>query len=922
MQHTFKILFTGTFKPGIPPEKVRERLLKVFKGKHEIVERFFTQQPLVIKKGLDYTSAVRYKDLFEYTGAVCRVIEDRGIRQGAQGKKTVPQQQAQTFPTASSRAEADRLNHGAILNDQGTQKKQPASDRATENTVNQPGAKQTAQLTGAKPLLKGSKLQNTLAAVLILLLVLSVGVRIWAISRERGIFPPDNISSNGSTVAIHYNSTIFFLTPEGQLLKRVGLAHLGLNRKPADIQLLRNGDLIIGSVDTGEIMRCEGSDLICRNIGPAGEYRINNNFKFLADEERNLIFIADTNNNELLFQDLEGSAISGVEAESHIHYPNDMTLDRNGRLWLSNTFHSTVLSFTFQGDRLAETDDKIKLRPKIPGLEQMEKKMENKPPEGLGDIKELLENVQEIAEEQKKLGDDLVHTSPLALSWDAKGNLWVIASNPTITTAGLRVFSPEGTQIMRIPFGKDSIPVDIDREGENMLVADSGLFHVLSVNTESGAVEEFGDDVFQNELAQVRGELNRYREIIKWAGKGIWLLALATIILVLLIVIRNHNARSRIVHDDRRRALQRAPLPARSLPASNGMQPAGIMKQYRIAFTGTGSEYFRIWIVNTFLTIVTLGIYAAWAKVRTRQYFYKNTRLDGHSFDYTADPMAIFKGYVIVGGGILIYNLSEAFNPVVGLIAFGLFALIIPFLIYKSIRFFARNSAYRNIRHRFMGTLGDSYRAYLFYPLLIPFTLGLIIPYWAFVRKKYFFNNLAFGTTNNTFRGDHGPFYKIYIIMGLATVGFVILSTIFMSFITAGIAVASSADSGAISGSVIFMLLSTYGMFLIVFTFTQQYLYAWELNYCLGHSELGGLTFESSLNGVKLFWIRISNIFAIVFSLGFLIPWAKVRRTRYIMDSISIIAGDDLNHFTSAIEPDESAYGDAATDFFDFDIGL
>lgn len=38
-------------------------------------------------------------------------------------------------------------------------------------------------------------------------------------------------------------------------------------------------------------------------------------------------------------------------------------------------------------------------------------------------------------------------------------------------------------------------------------------------------------------------------------------------------------------------------------------------------FTGTGSEYFRIWIVNWLLTLLTLGIYSAWAKVRRIQFF-------------------------------------------------------------------------------------------------------------------------------------------------------------------------------------------------------------------------------------------------------------------------------------------------------------
>ncbi|MBC8010186.1 MAG: DUF898 family protein, partial [Burkholderiales bacterium] len=32
-----------------------------------------------------------------------------------------------------------------------------------------------------------------------------------------------------------------------------------------------------------------------------------------------------------------------------------------------------------------------------------------------------------------------------------------------------------------------------------------------------------------------------------------------------------------------------------------------------LKFTGAAGEYFRIWIVNIVLTIVTFGIYAAWA---------------------------------------------------------------------------------------------------------------------------------------------------------------------------------------------------------------------------------------------------------------------------------------------------------------------
>ena len=43
-------------------------------------------------------------------------------------------------------------------------------------------------------------------------------------------------------------------------------------------------------------------------------------------------------------------------------------------------------------------------------------------------------------------------------------------------------------------------------------------------------------------------------------------------------------------------------------------QPAGQAGGFhRIVFTGKASEYFGIWIVNVLLTILTLGIYSAWA---------------------------------------------------------------------------------------------------------------------------------------------------------------------------------------------------------------------------------------------------------------------------------------------------------------------
>ena len=136
------------------------------------------------------------------------------------------------------------------------------------------------------------------------------------------------------------------------------------------------------------------------------------------------------------------------------------------------------------------------------------------------------------------------------------------------------------------------------------------------------------------------------------------------------------------------------------------------MRREQFTFTGTTREYFGIWIVNVLLTIVTLGVYSAWAKVRRQRYFYGNTWLAGASFDYPAKPVRILIGRLIVLGVLVAYNLALQFQPIVG----GLIALALifaaPWFIMRGLRFSARVTSYRNIRFDFTGKYGGGFLAY------------------------------------------------------------------------------------------------------------------------------------------------------------------------------------------------------------------
>jgi uncharacterized membrane protein YjgN (DUF898 family) len=140
---------------------------------------------------------------------------------------------------------------------------------------------------------------------------------------------------------------------------------------------------------------------------------------------------------------------------------------------------------------------------------------------------------------------------------------------------------------------------------------------------------------------------------------------------------------------------------------------------HRLKFVGSGSDYFRIWIVNLLLTIVTLGIYSAWAKVRREQYFHRNTLLDNSGFDYHGNPVAILKGRAIAW--ILLLGLWYVDQWQHEFYFYALLALLplLPWLLVRSFAFRARNTSYRGLRFNFHGTYLGLCKILIGYALLV-----------------------------------------------------------------------------------------------------------------------------------------------------------------------------------------------------------
>jgi predicted Zn finger-like uncharacterized protein len=332
-------------------------------------------------------------------------------------------------------------------------------------------------------------------------------------------------------------------------------------------------------------------------------------------------------------------------------------------------------------------------------------------------------------------------------------------------------------------------------------------------------------------------------------------------------------------------------------------------------FHGTGADYFGIWIVNSLLKIVTLGIYSPWAKVRKRSYFYGCTILEGKNFDYLANPIALLKGWLIGALLFLLYMFGTSFSPLLSsLIALLVFCLA-PWVIVRSRMFNNRNSAHRNIRFSFYPDYAGAYTVYLGLGLLIPLTLGIITPYVIYRQKQFHVENSSFGTTPFKFAACGKDFYKLF----LRGIGFTLLIAVCGGIFFAIFGALLNGSTGV--GESLFPI-AAFFLFIFVYMFIGLYFYVAITNLTWSSVRLARHRFVCKLGMRRMFWIFLSNGLAIIFSAGLLTPWATVRLARYRIEQLSLVVDGSLEEFESLSRPEVSAVGEEIGDIFDMDFGL
>lgn len=351
--------------------------------------------------------------------------------------------------------------------------------------------------------------------------------------------------------------------------------------------------------------------------------------------------------------------------------------------------------------------------------------------------------------------------------------------------------------------------------------------------------------------------------------------------------------------------------------AERRMAERGGVRDIPVGFSGDAREYFGIWIVNILLSIVTIGVWSAWAKVRTKRYFYGNTSIDGHAFEYHATGLQIFKGRAIAFVCFVALALASHFAPLVYAGLWVALIVVMPWIINRSLRFNARVTSWRNVRFDFAGSYGRAFVVFVLMPAAAALTLGLLLPVWSRMRARYVVGGHSFGGVPFTSDPRLGPLYRAFggavLFGGTLIVALMGLSTI----LALGLQLTLERSS---AGQLVASLLPITA--LVLFGVAALFYRARVQNETIGRMRLAEHGFRCDLSGMRYAWIVVSGLIATILTLGMLRPWAQVRQWRYVASEIGVLAVGDLDGFVAGRVEAGSSFATEFGEMEGFDVGF
>ncbi|KRC30168.1 YjgN family protein [Acidovorax sp. Root219] len=412
---------------------------------------------------------------------------------------------------------------------------------------------------------------------------------------------------------------------------------------------------------------------------------------------------------------------------------------------------------------------------------------------------------------------------------------------------------------------------------------------------------------------------------------------------------------------------------AGAAPVSNFAQE---IDAHPLEFTGSGGEYFRVWIVNVLLTILTLGFYTPWARRRTAQYFYGHTLVAGSPLEFTAQQRRMVMGFVMLVMITIAYNIAVNTGQDTAVSLFLLAgALLAPFIWGSAMRFRLGSTRWRGLRLQFTASWREVYVASwpvfaialvwigVFFGIqyLAPesagalqelaadesgeadlptmtaaiwglVVLGLLLSVLCFIRLEYNYKSLlVLRAQVGAESGRWKPVYMDFIKVWAATVAVFLL---FVAGISVGLAVLAGGSFALIAGLkdkwgalifVVFAVAFIAGIFLMFLASAPARAYREARMFQLMWDNIGlsqVARFKCQLRTGRYVLLRIKNLFLTLLTLGLYRPFARVSEYRMKVESVTLHVKGGVDQVAGAMvrQQQQGGIGDALADAAGLDL--
>ena len=337
-------------------------------------------------------------------------------------------------------------------------------------------------------------------------------------------------------------------------------------------------------------------------------------------------------------------------------------------------------------------------------------------------------------------------------------------------------------------------------------------------------------------------------------------------------------------------------------------------KGLTVGFHGAGGGLFKIMLINWILTILTLGIYYFWGKTKVRRYIWEQSSFAGDRFYYHGTGGELFKGAVIFGLILGLFNgasyaLGQAWGPEAQLYAevgtSYLILTLLPVIMVGAMRYRLSRTAWRGIRLSFRGKRKSAMWLYIKGYIFTFLTLSLYWPYFTIRKQKFWKSNAYFGNQAFQYDGEGKDILKAFLLFVVSGLILFASPSLLIGFL------------GLEAQEVMMVSLGMFVPFAIIYFYYSAFLdrYSWS------KTQFAGGTFKYDATGGQWFLLNFTNLLLLIFTAGLALPFIIIRYRKFLAEHLTVHGNMQLTQIIQEAQK-SSALGEGAADGFDMDIDI